>query len=125
MKNSIDSMIENAVRIGVSTSSKLKFGDVTKSSNYFHKVIYKEIVEKFRHRISNKKSAYIAEYLTEIALLGYTLHKVGIYEELSFGEFVNMIKKNKPLKIIAFELEIQGKSHLRINTEDELSLNVA
>lgn len=125
MKSNIDSMIENAVRIGVNTSSKLKFGDINKASKYFHDTINVKIVEKFRHELGYKKAKNIADYLTEISLLVYTLHKVGIYEQLSFDEFVNIIKKNKPLKIIAFELETQGKSHLHLNTEDEVSLNAA
>lgn len=125
MKNNIDTLIEKAIVIGINTSSNIKFSNVKKASKYFHEIIHTEIVEKFRNRIGYKKASNIADYLTEISLLGYTLYRVGIYNEISFDEFVDVIKKNKPLKIIAFELESQGINEISINTEDEISLNAA
>ncbi|MGH7885291.1 MAG: hypothetical protein ACRENO_06310 [Thermodesulfobacteriota bacterium] len=125
MKNNIDSIIEKAINIGINASSRIKFTDVKNASKYFHEIIHNEIMRKLSYRVSPKKFAKLADYLTEIAILGYTLHKVGIYDELSLEEFTRVIKKNKPINIIVFELENSLKKDSVFYTGNNITLNAA
>lgn len=115
----IDYLIERTVNIGVEASEKITFNDVKNASKFFRDLIEREIIIKYKYSIGTKKAVFLTDYLKEIEILGYTASKAGIYDELSIEEITGLIKRNKPINIIAFSFE---NTKLKDNGS---SLNVA
>lgn len=125
MVKNIDFMIERAVDIGVKANDKITFTDVKNASKFFHDLIESEVMTRLQKKINPEKSEILANYLREIAILGYTLRNAGIYDEMSLEEFVEYIKRNKPINIIAIELQNPEGNYNYLERKVNNSINAA